>query len=86
MGTHSFSRTVGSVWRGRLRSVSHSPVQGPRFERALRKRMAIEPIDEVNTRMIAQVIRDVAADVLGVVEAENRPSLDRFSQELLGGQ
>lgn len=33
--------------------------------------------------MTARVIQDVAADVLCVVEAENRPSLDRFNQELL---
>jgi endonuclease/exonuclease/phosphatase family metal-dependent hydrolase len=33
--------------------------------------------------MTARVIQDVAADVLCVVEAENRPSLDRFNQERL---
>jgi endonuclease/exonuclease/phosphatase family metal-dependent hydrolase len=48
--------------------------------------LATEPVDEINTRMTAQVIHDVAADVLGVIEAENRPSLDRFNQDLLGGQ
>lgn len=31
--------------------------------------------------MTSRVIQDVAADVLCVVEAENRPSLDRFNQE-----
>jgi hypothetical protein len=39
--------------------------------------------DEISTRMTARVIRDVSADVLGVVEAEDRPSLDRFNDELL---
>lgn len=48
--------------------------------------LAVEPVDEVNTRMTAQVIHDVNADVQGVVEAEDRPSLDRFNQDLLGGQ
>jgi endonuclease/exonuclease/phosphatase family metal-dependent hydrolase len=33
--------------------------------------------------MTARVIQDVAADVLGVVEAENRPALDAFNQERL---
>lgn len=33
--------------------------------------------------MTARVIEDVAADVLGVVEAENRPALDAFNQERL---
>jgi endonuclease/exonuclease/phosphatase family metal-dependent hydrolase len=48
--------------------------------------LAKEPVDEVNTRMTAQVIHDVNADVQAVVEAEDRPSLDRFNQDLLGGQ
>jgi hypothetical protein len=43
-------------------------------------------VDEVNTRMTAQVIHDVDADVQGGVEAEDRPSLDRFNQDLLGGR
>ena len=34
-----------------------------------------EPVDEVATRMTARVISDLAADVLCVVEAEDRPSL-----------
>jgi len=45
-----------------------------------------EPVDEVNTRMTAQVMHDVNADVQAVVEAEDRPSLDRFNQDLLGGR
>jgi endonuclease/exonuclease/phosphatase family metal-dependent hydrolase len=48
--------------------------------------LATEPVDEVNTRMTAQVILDVGADVQAVVEAENRPSLDRFNQDVLGGR
>jgi hypothetical protein len=48
--------------------------------------LATEPVDEVNTRMTAQVILDVKADVQAVIEAENRPSLDRFNQDVLGGR
>jgi endonuclease/exonuclease/phosphatase family metal-dependent hydrolase len=47
--------------------------------------LAKEPIDEVTTNMTAQVLLDVNADVRGVVEVEDRPSLDRFNQDLLGG-
>jgi endonuclease/exonuclease/phosphatase family metal-dependent hydrolase len=45
-----------------------------------------EPVDEVATRMTAKVIGELGADVLCVVEAEDRPSLVRFNTELLGGQ
>jgi endonuclease/exonuclease/phosphatase family metal-dependent hydrolase len=48
--------------------------------------LATEPVDETSTRMTAQVIHDVAADIQAVVEAEDRPSLDRFNTELLAGQ
>lgn len=44
-----------------------------------------EPVDEIAMRMTAQVIKDVDADILCVVEAEDRPSLVRFNEELLGG-
>lgn len=42
-----------------------------------------EAVNEVATRMTARVIHDVAADVLGLVEAENRPSLLRFCEDVL---
>ena len=42
-----------------------------------------EPVDETTTRMTAQVIHDVGADIQAVVEAEDRPSLDRFNTDLL---
>jgi hypothetical protein len=32
--------------------------------------------------MTAQVIHDVGADIQAVVEAEDRPSLDRFNTDL----
>jgi Endonuclease/Exonuclease/phosphatase family len=47
--------------------------------------LAKEPVDEVTTNMTAQVLLDVNADVQGVVEVEDRPSLDRFNKDLLGG-
>jgi endonuclease/exonuclease/phosphatase family metal-dependent hydrolase len=45
--------------------------------------LVLEEVDEIATRNTAQVIRDVNADVLGVVEAESRPALLRFSENLL---
>ena len=45
-----------------------------------------EPVDAVGTRMAARVIDEVAADVLCLVEAEDRPSLVRFNDQLLGGR
>src|SRR5205085_11174775 len=47
--------------------------------------LATEPVAEAATRMTARVIQDVAADVIGIVEAEDRPALVRFNKELLGG-
>jgi endonuclease/exonuclease/phosphatase family metal-dependent hydrolase len=45
-----------------------------------------DPVDEVATQMTAKVIDELDADVLCVVEAEDRPSLVRFNTELLGGR
>jgi endonuclease/exonuclease/phosphatase family metal-dependent hydrolase len=45
--------------------------------------LATEPVNEIGTRMTARVIQDVGADVLGIVEADDRPSLVRFNHELL---
>lgn len=42
-----------------------------------------EPVDEVAMRNTAQVMRDLGADVLGVVEAESRPVLAAFNREIL---
>jgi len=47
--------------------------------------LAREAANEVGTRMTAQVLRDVNADVQAIVEAEDRPSLVRFNEQLLGG-
>lgn len=45
-----------------------------------------EPVDELATHMTARVIDDVGADVIAVVEAENRPALVRFNDEMLNGR
>lgn len=42
-----------------------------------------EPVDEVATQMTAKVIHDVDADVLAVIEAEDRIALSRFNEQLL---
>ena len=42
-----------------------------------------EPVDDTAMRLTAQVIRDVGADVIGVVEGENRPALKGFSDTIL---
>jgi endonuclease/exonuclease/phosphatase family metal-dependent hydrolase len=47
--------------------------------------LAKEPPDETGIRMTARVIRDVNADIIGIVEAEDRPSLGRFNDDFLGG-
>jgi len=48
--------------------------------------LATEPVNETSTRMTARVIGDIGADIIGIVEAEDRPSLVRFNTELLGGR
>ena len=45
--------------------------------------LAREEVNETATRNTAQVIRDLKADVLGLVEAESRPALVRFSAYVL---
>jgi endonuclease/exonuclease/phosphatase family metal-dependent hydrolase len=43
-----------------------------------------ETIDFTGTRMTAKVIKDVNADIIGIVEAEDRPSLVKLNNEMLG--
>ena len=45
--------------------------------------LTTEPISELATRHTAQVMRDVGAHVLGVVEAESRELLHMFSASML---
>jgi endonuclease/exonuclease/phosphatase family metal-dependent hydrolase len=47
--------------------------------------LATEATDETGTRMTARVIQDLDADIIGIVEAEDRPALVRFNEELLEG-
>jgi len=46
--------------------------------------LAVETTDEVSTRLTARVIAEVDADIIGVIEAEDRPSLMRFNRDLVG--
>jgi len=48
--------------------------------------LATESVDEIGTRTTARVINDVDADVIAIIEAEDRPSLLRLNRELLGGR
>lgn len=48
--------------------------------------LVVEAVDEVAIRMTAKVIRDLAAGVLAVVEAEHRPSLVRFNESMLANR
>ncbi|WP_336287006.1 endonuclease/exonuclease/phosphatase family protein [Cronobacter dublinensis] len=41
------------------------------------------PVDEVAMRITARVMSDLHADVLAVVEAESRPALSAFNQEII---
>lgn len=45
--------------------------------------LTLEQVNEESTRNTARVIREIDADVLGVVEAENRPSLLRFCRDVM---
>lgn len=42
-----------------------------------------ESVNEVATRNTARVIAELRADVLAVIEAEDRPALDRFNRDVL---
>jgi endonuclease/exonuclease/phosphatase family metal-dependent hydrolase len=48
--------------------------------------LATEAVNETGTRMTARVIADIDADILAIIEAEDRPSLVRLNEELLGGR
>jgi endonuclease/exonuclease/phosphatase family metal-dependent hydrolase len=42
-----------------------------------------EPVDELAMRHTARVMKDIDAEILGVIEAENRISLNKFSAQML---
>lgn len=46
--------------------------------------LATEAVDEAGTRNTARVIDEIDADVIAIIEAEDRPSLIRLNHELLG--
>jgi Endonuclease/Exonuclease/phosphatase family len=45
-----------------------------------------EAVNEIATRMTAKVIDTLGADVIALIEAENRPSLIRFQHDVIGSQ
>jgi len=45
--------------------------------------LKMETVNEVATRMTAKVIHEVGADIIGLIEAESRPALVRFHDDLL---
>jgi endonuclease/exonuclease/phosphatase family metal-dependent hydrolase len=45
--------------------------------------LKMETVNEVATRMTAKVIHEIGADIIGLVEAESRPALVRFHDDLL---
>jgi endonuclease/exonuclease/phosphatase family metal-dependent hydrolase len=45
--------------------------------------LKMEAVNEVATRMTAKVIHDVGADVIALVEAESRPSLVKFHDDVM---
>lgn len=46
--------------------------------------LATETVNEVTTQLTAKVINEVDAHIIGVIEAEDRPSLLRFNRDLVG--
>lgn len=46
--------------------------------------LRVETADETTTRFTARVIEEVDADIIGIIEAEDRPSLLRFNRDLVG--
>ncbi len=47
--------------------------------------LATHAVNEIGTRMTAKVITEIDADILAIIEAEDRTSLIRLNDELLGG-
>ena len=79
------------VWlrenRGRL--LKHSPLAGTTVVARGREdwtgwlELKTELVNETATRTTAQVIRDVGADVISMIEVEDRRALQQFSEKLL---
>jgi endonuclease/exonuclease/phosphatase family metal-dependent hydrolase len=45
--------------------------------------LKMEAVNEVATRMTAKVIHELGADVIGLIEAESRPSLVKFQDDVM---
>ena len=46
--------------------------------------LAVKNVDELSTRLTGRVINEVNADIIGVIECEDRPALVHFNRELVG--
>jgi hypothetical protein len=46
--------------------------------------LAKESVNEISIDMTAKVIMDIDADIIGIIEAEDRPTLCRFNEDKLG--
>lgn len=44
-----------------------------------------EPTIETSIRMMTRAIKDVGDDIIGIIEAVDRPPLVRFNKEMVGG-
>jgi hypothetical protein len=69
---------MGRCWRP-----GRSPTGGC-SQRSHPAELAVEATDQVSIRLTAKVIAEVDADIIGVVEAEDRPALARFNRSLVG--
>lgn len=45
--------------------------------------LAVAPTNEIGVEMTAKVVRELDAHIIGIVEAEDRPSLVRFNEDML---
>ena len=46
--------------------------------------LAVENVDELSSRLTGRVINEVNADIIGVIECEDRPALMHFNRDLVG--
>ncbi|HEY9629091.1 MAG TPA: endonuclease/exonuclease/phosphatase family protein [Coleofasciculaceae cyanobacterium] len=67
----------------RPRDASPEVVAGGRGDWIGWVELKTEPVNEIAMKMTARVIQDVNADILAVVEAENRIALGHFNEQLL---
>jgi endonuclease/exonuclease/phosphatase family metal-dependent hydrolase len=82
-GTYATLRKVRGRFVIRRRNGETAVVASGRADWVGWAELTTEPVNELASRHIAHVMRDVGADVLGVIEAESRSVLAAFSATLL---